>query len=201
MLGTLLYGVLGTISYLIFDCLTYLITAVWIISVQGTNTIRLIPSEPSVGISRQSWQSLKPVQQRVLLLTPLLSLICAPSMSLLPAHGQIFGFQIQWMGLSLTPVLLLLVFRSLGQILGPTVIQQRDFERLLERRWLLTGCLSLYLALYCIIFSTRSLILSLVCVLVAHIASNIVFVLSTYGLQRYFSATEISKVDCCKFSA
>ena len=199
VVGTLLYGVVGTIPYLFFDCLSYLVTAAWIVSILRKDAVGLVELESKTALPRLNWGLLTPTQQRVLLMIPLLSIVCAPSMSLLPSHGQNFEFQIHWIGLNLTPVLLLLLFRSLGQMLGPLVIKPKDFERWLERHWLLVGCLSFYLSLYSVTFSTHSLMLSLVCVLIAHIASNIVFILSSYGLQRYFSAVEIGKVAAVSF--
>lgn len=190
-LGAAIYSIVGSFWFLVVDIFTYLIaTALIVASYKIAGTYFVGKSESDRAEEGFRWSQLNPTQKRVFLIMPLLALCCAPSMAVLPKHAEQLGGS-AWM---LTPVLLVLISRSSGQVFGPLVAGRLDFEKLISSRLAIPVCVFGFLILYAAAFHSSSLLLIGASVFMAHVLSNIVYILSFYGIPRYFDESIIGPV-------
>ena len=96
-------------------------------------------------------------------------------------------------------VTVLLIFaRTTGQSTGSFVFPPALINDFFDMNYILIGLVSAYIGLYAIAFSTSlmtaDLLLAVLLVILAHIASNIVFVISNTAVFKHFSAAEIPLV-------
>ncbi|PLR32053.1 hypothetical protein CYR55_19315 [Chimaeribacter californicus] len=121
-------------------------------------------------------------QRRSLWLLPLLAMVGAPAMALLPALAP--------MGDGGETALGFLFARSLGQLIGPLVIPARQIARLSGDNRLIAACLALFVACYLLLPWLPARGLAWPLIVLAHIASNVVFALATFSLLSHFPATQ-----------
>lgn len=195
-LGTLFYAYFGTFNYLLIDFVTYIFAALLIFAASSKYPESFKPlREKGSHHSPFLWKKLSSVQKRAFLLNPILGLCCAPAMSLLPAAGSQYGVHIFIGSVVLSPVLVFLLLKTLGQMVGPYVADRFDFDQLIRSELLIVGCVALYLGLYGVIFSTRNFIVACVCIVAAHISSNIIFIIGSYGFTKSFDKNDIGSAS------
>lgn len=200
-LGTLIYGSgIGTVNYILFDIGTYVLAAVIVLFavMQNPTDFR---NEIKTSAAKLSWEKLTTRQKRAFWLMPLLSLACAPAMAVLPAEGAKIGSPVEFLLFSISPALLFLFAKALGQLLAPQLLAKQDFEKLARSNGLLLGCVALYLLCYAGVYSLGSFGLAMPLIILAHIASNIVFVLASYSFTKNFSAEQIAMVSSRNYQA
>lgn len=190
IVGTCLYRFLGRDGYLLLDWLSYAAALVLLIAGGAFGDGDREP--PGSETRSFDWRRLSSQQKRAFLMIPLMSIVCAPLMALLPAAGARLD------GLNYYPVaicLLYLAARGLGQLIGPWVTRRWNFDALLADSRFLFVCLGLYWVLYAVVFHTRSVGLAFSSIVLAHCFSNLVYVAGAYGLNRHFDALEIGVVS------
>lgn len=184
-LGLALIGYMSAAYLLVIDLLSFA-AAVLILgrakthfSAHFVNHIR--------SVSPLRWQTLNHSQRRAMLLLPLLAAAGAPAMALLPGLAP--------RGLSGSPeqtiALALLFTRSLGQLIGPLLLNPARFEKNSSSNGLSIGCLAIFLLCYGLLPFSPSPYLALALVFVAHVFSNVVFSLAVYTLLRSFDQQQV----------
>lgn len=195
-LGTILYHFFGTRTYLLLDLISFLVAAGLIALAHHFWPHTLSWNQDGEEkIDRFNWHKLTTIQKRAFIITPALAAICAPAMSILPAMGPRFGTSANFGPIVIAPTLIFLLLKTLGQMCGPLLTPKNRFEHMMNSNLLLLSCLFLYLIFYFIVFSTTNLIIAGICIVLAHTFSNIVFILGSYSLTRYFSSAEIGVVS------
>lgn len=185
-LGALLYPLMGTQLFLIIDLMSYVLAAVIIFL---SNDISYSSAETKES-STFNYSQLTSLQRRALWLYPFLSFICGSLMSILPFKATQYDPSIKIIFLS--PVLLLISSRTLGQMVGPFVIRGEKFMTLLKDTRFIPFCLTLFIVLYGITFNIHSLVLSAVLIVLAHIFSNIVYTVANFAITRCFDSSNIT---------
>lgn len=200
-LGTLLYSFVTPQTFLLVDIFSYVAAALLIQMAAKWDPSGFRAESNEKAASPFRWAGLTPGQKRVFWFMPLLALSCAPSMALLPARGAEFGDRWQWGVLSLTPAVVVILFRTLGQLTAPLLLKRLPFEAMLKKDGLIVGCLLFYLALYRILFTLPSFPAVLACVFLAHVASNIIYALASYGFTRHFTGETIGAAAARHYQA
>ncbi|WP_428244214.1 hypothetical protein [Gynuella sp.] len=195
-LGTLIYSFVGALIFFQIDFLTYLFASILIFwaSRMSPDNFRALEGNDS-DIRTFRWRELNTIQKRVFMIMPLLSLVCSPSMSLLPARGAEFGISINYGAIVLAPALFFLLLKTVGQLIGPQIIEVVDIDKLVDSNWVTITCLGGFLVFYYIVFTTDIFWLAAVSVVFAHILSNIVYIIASYGLSRHFSEVAIASAS------
>jgi MFS transporter, DHA3 family, macrolide efflux protein len=120
-----------------------------------------------------------------------IAIIATPSISLLPIIGNKFGSNVTVFGLVLTPAILFILSKAIGQMCGPLFIKNNMFNKIYNSKFLFFSFMLLFLLLYTFLYFSNYLFLSLVIIIFAHIFSNIIFALGMYAFQKSFSSDEI----------
>lgn len=137
------------------------------------------------------WRTLKPAQKRALLMLPALAAVGAPAMSLLPALAQQISPS-DATGLALP----LLFARSMGQLCGPLLLKKEQLPRYASQNRILLSCLSIFLLAYGVVpFLTGLQTLASGMIFIAHVASNIVFAVGTFGILHHFQTASIAEAS------
>jgi DHA3 family macrolide efflux protein-like MFS transporter len=184
-IGSLLCSKMSFSGFLAVDAVSYVFALVLI---AGLPAQEIVESEEED--SRDTF-NFSAEQKRALYILPWLASVCAPAMILLPAHAE------KWADVQLTkewliaPVLVILIARTLGQIVGPFVAMKINLERIGKNPSALTLALSLYVGLYFLAFHAPSLLMAAALVTSAHIASNVVYTFGNLRLMQSFSSREI----------
>ncbi|WP_159236997.1 hypothetical protein [Raoultella terrigena] len=185
-LGLVLRGYMSATHLLLIDLLSF--TAALILlgraktyfSANFVNHVRSVPP--------LRWQTLTHSQRRAMLLLPLLAAAGAPAMALLPglAPGALSSDSPEQ-----TIALALLFTRSLGQLIGPLLLNPARFEKNSSSNGLSIGCLAIFLLCYGLLPFAPWPAAALALVFVAHIFSNVVFSLAVYALLRNFERQQV----------
>lgn len=206
--GTLLYGQVGSKAYFLLDILSYVASAAIIFKVskqfRGVNPVNAdsdrIASERTSSILKIYRQlEFSPTRKRAFFLLPLLSTLGTPAMALLPVIGLKYGQNIKIFGLILTPALLFMFAKTLGQLLGPSLLSPRSIERNFSNTSLLIFCSFSFIGLYILASYSMNLPLALLMVISAHTLSNVIYTIGTYSAKIYFNAEEIAAVSSCQY--
>ncbi|KAB8029688.1 hypothetical protein [Fluviispira multicolorata] len=120
-----------------------------------------------------------------------IAIITTPSISLLPIIGNKFGSNVTVFNYILTPAILFILSKSIGQMCGPLIIKRNMFNKIYSNKMLFFLLMFLFLLLYTFLYFSNYLFLSLLIIIFAHIFSNIIFSLGMYAFQKYFSSDEI----------
>ena len=134
-LGLLLLGHVTVIHLLIIDLASYALSVIMLLSAKGKfrNIFHYIEQKDAVI----RWKEISNTQKRGILLLPLLAFAGAPAMALLPGlvPTNLTGHEAQ------ATALALLFSRSLGQLIGPLLLNPERFEKNSNNNSLLLGCL------------------------------------------------------------
>lgn len=184
-LGLLLLGHVTVIHLLIIDLASYALSVIMLLSAKGKfrNIFHYIEQKDAVI----RWKEISNTQKRGILLLPLLAFAGAPAMALLPGlvPTNLTGHEAQ------ATALALLFSRSLGQLIGPLLLNPERFEKN-SNNSLLLGCLFIFVACYGLIPFSTSSYLALALVFIAHIFSNVVFSLAVYSVLKKFDENHVA---------
>ena len=185
-LGLLLLGHVTVIHLLIIDLASYALSVIMLLSAKGKfrNIFHYIEQKDAVI----RWKEISNTQKRGILLLPLLAFAGAPAMALLPGlvPTNLTGHEAQ------ATALALLFSRSLGQLIGPLLLNPERFEKNSNNNSLLLGCLFIFVACYGLIPFSTSSYLALALVFIAHIFSNVVFSLAVYSVLKRFDENHVA---------
>lgn len=137
-------------------------------------------------------------QKLAFILMPTLIIVGTPPTSLLPSIYNNFPNDVV-SNFIISPVMTLILFRSIGQFIGPLIVNNDRFEAFASNKQMINFCLIFFIAIYSIIFDTGNYYLALLLIVVAHIASNVVFTLATYSMLASFSTEEIAQISASQY--
>jgi MFS family permease len=185
-LGLVLRGYMSATHLLLIDLLSF--AAALILLGRAKRRVGAPFVEHVRSLSSLRWQTLTHSQRRAMLLLPLLAAAGAPAMALLPglAPGALSSGSPEQ-----TTALALLFTRSLGQLVGPLLLNPARFEKNSSSNGLQIGCLAIFLLCYGLIPFAPWPAVALALVFVAHIFSNVVFSLAVYALLRNFERQQV----------
>jgi len=206
-IGSVIYNFVGPRLYLLIDAVTYLISAAMIVLSYKMHPEPMLKADILSGEESSSFFSnllalrhLKDSERSIFMMLPALSILGAPIMSLLPAIGMKFGseYDIGW-GILITPSLILIFARSIGQFLGPMVVRQAWFEKSSKKLSLIFFCMAIYALFYALVELASNFFIAITLVIVAHIFSNIVYVIGMYLFQISFDESRILKYSSLQY--
>jgi len=188
-IGILLFDVLSPLTLLAIDALSFAASAGLLAGSAGVFQIAQ-PSNnaPSTTAPRLRWQNCSPTQRRAVLLLPALAAVGSPAMALLPAVAQ------QMRPVDTAELALPLLFaRSLGQLCGPLLLNTDQLRCYAGSNGRLLLCLALFLGGYFLLPLLGAWpVAGLGLIFGAHLASNVVFALGTFGVLRHFAAEQVA---------
>lgn len=191
-LGVLLFNRVLPLHLLAIDALSFAASAGLLM--RAASAFRtVVPPRQERPTLRQKhlWRDLSPVQKRSILLLPGLAAVGSPAMALLPALAQEIR-PIDSAGLALP----LLFARSLGQLLGPLMLDASKLQRFSASNGRMLFCLIIFIGSYCLLpLSERSPLIGLTLIFTAHLASNVVFALGTFAVLRNFPQPQIAQAS------
>lgn len=188
-IGSILYPSLSSTVYFIADCASFICAIALLLCARRRLAASRTAEVNQIGVVAPASQTLRgfsPHQLLAILLLPLLSVITAPAMALLPAKGAEFSSP-KVAGLPVDAVNILLFARGLGQLLGPLLSTDRVTRMVFYSSKLRLGIFAVFIGIYYFVFWTDSLPLMWMAVVVAHIFSNIFFSTAYSFLLRSFS--------------
>lgn len=187
--GILLFDVFSPSSLLALDGLSFAASAGLLLRTQALfHNLHQHESAPSAAELPAKWRNFSPLQKRSVLLLPALAAVGSPAMALLPALAQQIRPD-ETTGLALP----LLFARSLGQLCGPLLLSVEKLQSYSSGNRRLLFCLMLFLTGYFLLphFSAWTAG-ALLLIFGAHLSSNIVFALGTYGILRHFPGEHVA---------
>lgn len=185
-LGLVISNYVSFIHLLIIDVVSFVLSVIILIFSKSFFTK---PFSFSNTISSQlKFRSLSYAQRRSLLLLPLLAFTGAPAMALLPglvpSTAGFFDSQ--------STALILLFSRSLGQLIGPLLLNPERFEKNSNNNIKIIFSLFIFILCYGLLPIFPSVFAAVVLVIIAHIFSNVVFSLAVYSVLRHFDETQVA---------
>ncbi|MFJ5384280.1 MFS transporter [Pectobacterium sp. CHL-2024] len=191
-LGVLLFDLIDPLHLLAIDVLSFTASvALLMISGSVFREAERQPAEVSSGRQAPLWHVISPIQKRSIMLLPALAAVGSPAMALLPALAQEIRPE-DSTGLALP----LLFARSLGQLCGPLMLDASKLQRYSANNGMLLVCLVIFIGTYFLLpLSVGYPFAGLVLIFSAHMASNIVFALGTFGILRNFPQKDVAKAS------
>jgi hypothetical protein len=191
-LGVLLFDLISPLNLLTIDAVSFVAsTALLLTSASVFQAMELQPEKAAPDTHKLFWRCLSPLQKRSIMLLPALAAVGSPAMALLPALAQEIRPE-ESAGLALP----LLFARSLGQLCGPLMLDAGKLQRYSANNWLLLLCLGGYIGSYFLLpLSAGFPYAGLVMIFSAHMLSNIVFALGTFGVLKNFAETQVAKAS------
>ncbi|RJT42966.1 MFS transporter [Rahnella woolbedingensis] len=192
-LGVLLFDVLSPLSLLTLDALSFAASAALLAGSLAHFTVCTPHDSPPKKDAEPPlhWKTFTPLQKRSVLLLPALAAVGSPAMALLPALAQQMHTQD-----TASLALPLLFARSLGQLCGPLLLNANKLRHYSASNLRLLVCLMLFLAGYFLLphfalwpFAALTLIFG------AHLASNVVFALGTFGVLSHFQGADVARAS------
>lgn len=194
MLGTVLLVLVDPLLLLKADAFTFLLALAIFVSLNAIYRPKFA-HRPSKQTAPIALKDLSELQRRLFWIGPILAGFGGALMALGPAIIDDKNFDFHPAFATLSPVLLFLVVRALGQLIGPVVARRFNLATLAEFKFLLPLCLIIYCGLYSLIWLSNSVLVTYGTTFAAHIASNIVFIVAYYSNLKYFSSEQISSVS------
>ncbi|MBN3067015.1 MFS transporter [Pectobacterium brasiliense] len=191
-LGVLLFDLIDPLHLLAIDVLSFTASvALLMISGSVFREAERQPAEVSSGGQAPLWHVISPIQKRSIMLLPALAAVGSPAMALLPALAQEIRPE-DSTGLALP----LLFARGLGQLCGPLMLDASKLQRYSANNGMLLVCLVIFIGTYFLLpLSVGYPFAGLVLIFSAHMASNIVFALGTFGILRNFPQKDVAKAS------
>lgn len=197
-LGALLFNRVNSETYLLIDFTSFILSALVFYI-----TVKICPSldqkkdndknEVAKFFIKTNFKNFSTTQKRAFWLLPMLTFVAAPLTALLPSFGAQFGAEVNLMGIILlTPSVALIFAKTFGQMLGPMLINPKKIDQNFSNTTLIVISLLIYLLCYTFVIFSENFLISLTVIVLAHIASNIVYILAQYSLLRHFSSKEIA---------
>lgn len=180
-IGTLLYGRVPLLLILALDAMSFVLAISLLYFAHCSFRSEHQQQSGSEVDGGVKWGKLTSLQRRSLLLLPALALVGAPAMALLPALVPHFSTE------QLTNTgLMLLLARSVGQLIGPALLTENQLQRHCGKLTIFILFLALFILCYVLVSLTNRQWLAMLLIVVAHILTNIVYVLATLNIMRSF---------------
>lgn len=191
-LGVLLFDQVSLLNLLAIDALSFAASAALLLASGSVFSVIALQSEkPAPVMQRRLWRCISPLQKRSILLLPALAAVGSPAMALLPALAQEIRPE-DSAGLALP----LIFARSLGQLCGPLILNADKLQRYSANNRLLMICLSGFIGSYFLLpLSAGFTCVGPGMIFSAHMASNIVFALGTFGVLKNFTEIQVAKAS------
>ncbi|MGD9427385.1 MFS transporter [Pantoea sp. NSTU24] len=191
-LGVLLFDLISPLNLLAIDALSFAASTALLLTSASVFQVMELQPEKAVPVTHKLfWRCLSPLQKRSVMLLPALAAVGSPAMALLPALAQQIRPE-DSAGLALP----LLFARSLGQLCGPLMLDAGKLQRYSANNRLLLLCLGGYIGSYFLLpLSAGFPYAGLVMIFSAHMGSNIVFALGTFGVLKNFAETHVAKAS------
>ncbi|WBM69456.1 hypothetical protein OH773_14880 [Buttiauxella sp. WJP83] len=181
-IGTLLYGHIATSAILALDAMSFILGIVLLFAAHRAYRPVCTPGHVEV-LPNLNWRELTQMQRRSLLFLPAIAFVGAPAMALLPALAPNFG------GTSSESGLMLLLARSVGQLIGPLLLSEAQLQRHTGKLNVLIISLALFICCYALVSITDKQWVAMLLIVMAHIFTNIVYVLATLNIMQTFPAS------------
>jgi hypothetical protein len=192
-LGVLLFDVLSPLNLLALDALSFAASAALLAgSLALFEAASPYHSSPETNTEPPlHWKAFTPLQKRSVLLLPALAAVGSPAMALLPALAQQMHPQD-----TASLALPLLFARSLGQLCGPLLLNADKLRHYSASNLRLLICLMVFLGGYFLLphFALWPLA-ALTLIFGAHLASNVVFALGTFGVLSQFQGADVARAS------
>lgn len=197
-LGVLLFDLIPPLNLLAIDALSFAASTVLLLTLASVFQVNKLQPEKSMAVKpRLFWRCLSPLQKRSVMLLPALAAVGSPAMALLPALAQEIRPD-DSAGLALP----LLFARSLGQLCGPLMLDSGKLQHYSANNRLLLICLGGYIGSYFFLpLSVGIPCAGLVMIFSAHLVSNIVFAIGTFGLLKNFAEAQVAKASAVAWRA
>lgn len=197
-LGVLLFDRVSLTDLLAIDALSFVASITLLLVSASVFQAITMQSENTPPVTQKLlWRCLSPLQKRSVMLLPALAALGSPAMALLPALAQEISPQ-DSAGLALP----LIFVRSLGQLCGPLILDASKLQHYSTKNGLLLLCLSGYIGSYFLLPLTAGFpFAGLMIIFIAHMASNIVFALGTFGVLKNFADTQVAKASAMTWRA
>jgi predicted MFS family arabinose efflux permease len=193
--GAVLSAFIGFEAMWFIAAILYVISAILFYFSRSKN----MTLEKNLQLTQVFWKRAFTSRQKLaFILMPTLIIIGTPPTSLLPSIYNHFPTN-EVSNFIISPVMTLILFRSIGQFIGPMLINNDRFEAFASNKQIISLCLLFFIATYSLIFHTDSYYLALFLIVVAHVASNVVFTLATYSMLASFSTEEIAQVSATQY--
>jgi DHA3 family macrolide efflux protein-like MFS transporter len=184
--GVLLYGSVSSLNLLWIDAFSYVVAA--LLMWGGWKKYQTVDGATTEPVALPVvWTELAAPQRYAMVMLPLLALVGAPAMALLPALAPALG-----QGEATLVALPLLFARSLGQLCGPFLLPVQRFSAYSKDARMLFLPLCGFLACYLLLPQVGASWLALLLVFAAHLLSNIVFALGWYAVTISFSEQQVA---------
>ncbi|MDW5416611.1 hypothetical protein R6242_08520 [Iodobacter sp. CM08] len=193
-IGSLIYPLVQHGVYFFIDAVSYLLAMACLIYSRSISPQQVVDKIEEAVEATLRFASLNGDKKCALLIMPLLTIISAPAMALLPVKGLAFA-EIKWLGLLIHPVLMLLFARCLGQLIGPLVVNQKIVDYLFGSSLGKSGLGLMFFMMYLLAFYSTSFTLVFIAVVLAHIASNMLYAVAYTTMLSRFSEQEIGPVS------
>lgn len=209
--GTLLYSYFNTENYLLINLFAYIISSfIYIIayfkkkkiSIKNLNIYEKSSSNKNkISLNKHFlfFNNFPKDKKYPFFILIYLPIITTPCISLLPTIGNKYGSNYNILGITLTPALLFILSKTIGQMIGPMLIKNSMFEKIFNNKSIFIKCNFLFLLMYLIIYFIDNIYISIILIIFAHIFSNIVFSLGMFATQRTFNIDEISDVSAKQY--
>jgi hypothetical protein len=199
-IGGVLYPRLSSSLYFVLDALSYLLAIACLLYSRALISNVSLNRVDQEAVIKIRFFSLNIEKKTILLIMPLLTLIAAPAMALLPVKGLAFN-EFKVLGLVINPVLILLFARCIGQLIGPLLMSQKMVDRLFYSA-LAKSVLGLgFLLMYLFAFYSQYLVWVILAVILAHISSNILFAVSYSTMLSRFGEDEIGTASVFSYQS
>lgn len=191
--GSILYSFLGSIRFVLVDMLSYFVSCFFTWKAYNFRPSNFAP-QVEVSERYRPLTLLKNTtfdQKKAIFLNLLLIVNCSPCTALLSSLSSEYRDEWSKINFFLPLALVLISFKVLGQVLGPFCVSKFKLDELLKVKLIVPSCIFLFLIFYFFIFSTPNIYLLFLFVVIAHIFSNVVFILGYYSFLRFFDDKQI----------
>ncbi|MCX7205504.1 MAG: hypothetical protein NT086_05855 [Proteobacteria bacterium] len=199
-IGGVIYPLLSSALYFALDALSYLLAMACLFYSRALIEDAALNRIDQEMVIKIRFFSLNLEKKTILMIMPLLTLISAPAMALLPVKGLEFN-DFKVLGLVINPVLILLFARCIGQLIGPLLTSQKMIDRLFYSAWAKSILGLGFFLMYLLAFYSQSLVLVILAVILAHISSNVLFALSYSTMLSRFGEDEIGAASVFSYQS
>lgn len=195
--GALFFDALGTVFYLKAVAALFLFSLLLIIYSCRSGPELYAYESVSEGSLRKGLRlihsALKQDREKmgIFLFMPSLALFTTPLIAALPAIEEVKNRNITLDGIVLPLSLALLFMRSLGQLLGPLLVNQKALDILSQRNGAVVALICTFFALYTTGFTASITGISCLSIFAAHLCTNILWAKNYCDMQTRFSKSEI----------
>ena len=191
--GSVLYSFLGSFRFVLVDMLSYFISCFFTLKAFKSRQTNFSP-QLDISEKYRPFTLLKNTtidQKKAIFLNLLLIINCSPCTALLSSLSGEYRNEWSKINFFLPLALVLISLKVLGQILGPLFVSKFRLDELLKVKLIVPSCIFLFLVFYYLIFSVPNVFVLFLLVVIAHIFSNIVFILGYYSFLRFFDDKQI----------